>query len=123
MSSKSALSCCPPKSVLAEQKTLSPELVAKMERTFQVLATATRIRILHILSRNENLPVREVAKRLGMKLAGISNQLRLMAAMGVLGSRHEGNEVFYFMVDPCVAELLEKGACLAIDSEKRSRAR
>ena len=123
MSPKNALSCCPPKSVLAGQKTLSPGLVAKMERTFQVLSTATRIRILHILSRNENLPVREIAKRLGMKLAGISNQLRLMAAMGVLGSRQEGNEVFYFMVDPCVAELLEKGACLAIDSEKRTLAR
>ena len=94
-----------------------------MEGAFQILSSATRIKILHALRRNEDLPVGEIAKRLGMKIAGISNQLRLMAAMGVVGSRQEGNEVHYFMVDPCVAELLEKGACLALDSEKRARAR
>lgn len=123
MSPKNAPVCCPPKSTLAGYKVLPPDLVEKMERTFNLLSTGTRIRLLHVLSRNEGLSVGELAKRLGMKLAGISNHLRLMAAMGVVGSRQEGNEVIYFMVDPCVVELLDKGACLALDAEERSRGR
>lgn len=115
--------CCPPKSALLGRKALPPDLVKKLERTFHVLSSATRIRILHTLLRNEHLSVGQIAERLEMKIAGISNQLRLMAAMGVVGSRQEGNGVFYFMVDPCVAELLDSGACLALDSEKRSRSR
>lgn len=42
------------------------------------------------------------------------------AALGVLGSRSAGNRVFYFMVDPCVLDLLDKGACLAIDAQRRA---
>lgn len=123
MSPKHDLECCPPKSTLAGHKELPSKLVENMEAAFQVLSSGTRIRILHALSRNEDLHVGEIARRLGMKIAGISNQLRLMAAMGVVGSRQEGNQVHYFMVDPCVAELLEKGACLALDSEKRAGTR
>lgn len=120
MSAPSTLPCCQPKSPLATQKTLPEEVVKKLERIYQVLASATRIKILHALVRDQELPVGEIAKRLGMKIAGISNQLRLMSALGVLGSRQEGNQVFYFMVDPCVADLLDRGACLTIDSEKRT---
>lgn len=123
MRPKNAPVCCSPKSALTGYKTLPSDLVEQMEGAFQVLSSATRIRILHALLRDEDLTVGDIAKRLGMKIAGISNQLRLMAAMGVVGSRQEGNEVHYFMVDPCVAELLEKGACLALDSEKRARSR
>ena len=56
-----------------------------------------------------------------MKIAAASNQLRRMAAAGVVGSRRDGKQVIYFMVDPCVAELLDRGACLAIDSGRRKR--
>jgi DNA-binding transcriptional ArsR family regulator len=118
-----SLPCCPVKSPLVKHKALPPELVEKLESTYQVLASGTRIRILHAICREHELSVQEIAKRLGMKIAAISNQLRLMAAMGVVGSRQEGNRVIYRMVDPCVAELLDKGACLAIDAEKRSRGR
>lgn len=120
MNAPTTLPCCQPKSPLTAQKTLPEELIKKLERIYQVLASATRIKILHALVRDQELPVGEIAKRLGMKIAGISNQLRLMSALGVLGSRQEGNQVFYFMVDPCVVDLLDRGACLTIDSEKRS---
>lgn len=120
MNAPPTLPCCQPKSPLTAQKTLPEEFVKKLERIYQVLASATRIKILHALVRDQELPVGAIAARLGMKIAGISNQLRLMSAFGVLGSRQEGNQVFYFMIDPCVADLLDRGACLAIDSEKRT---
>lgn len=123
MKALSALPCCPAKSPLAGYRALPPELVEKLEGTFQVLASGTRIRILHALCRASELPVQEIARRLGMEMAAISNQLRLMAALGVLRSRQEGNRVIYRRVDPCVVELLDKGACLALDAEKRSRGR
>lgn len=115
--------CCPPKSPLARRRSLPPELVETLEGIYQVLASGTRIRILHALCRERELPVQEIAGRLGMKVAAVSNQLRLMSALGVLSSRAEGNRVIYTTADPCVAELLDQGFCLAVDSEKRSRTR
>ena len=118
---KRSLPCCPPKSPLVQRKQLSRELVEKLESTYQVLASGTRIRILHALCCDGELSVQAIARRLGMKIAAISNQLRLMSALGVLGSRQEGNRVIYSMVDPCVMVLLDKGYCLAVDAEARSQ--
>lgn len=121
MRTRRDIPCCPPKSSIVKRKVLPAELVEQLESTYQVLASATRIRILHALCRERELSVQEIAKRLGMKIAAISNQLRLMSALGVVGSRQQGNRVIYSMVDPCVAELLDKGFCLAVDAEARSR--
>lgn len=83
-----------------------------------MLASIARIRLLHALARVGEAPVSDVAKVAGMKIAAASNQLRRMASAGVVGSRRKGKHVIYFMVDPCVAELLDRGACLAIDSRR-----
>lgn len=111
---------CRPKSLLGNRRKLDPELVRKLSDLFGVLNSGTRIRLLHQLVRDRELTVMELARRLGMKVAAVSNQLRLMALLGILASRCEGTRVYYFLVDPCTPELLERGACLAVESGKRA---
>ncbi|MEK7465772.1 MAG: metalloregulator ArsR/SmtB family transcription factor [Planctomycetota bacterium] len=115
--------CCPPKSAFLKIARIPPVLVVGIRSTFAVLASATRIRLLHALAREGEAAVGELAGLSGLKIAAASNQLRRMAAQGVVGSRREGKEIYYFMVDPCVGELLDRGACLAIDARRRTRAR
>jgi len=58
----------------------------------------------------------DLAEQLGMKPAAISNQLQRLADRSIIGSRREGNRVFYRIVDPCVIELIDRGLCLLEDS-------
>ncbi len=112
---------CPPKTPLARRRRLDAELVERLSELFGILSAGSRIRILHAVARRGEMHVQQVAAELGMKVAAVSNQLRLMAVMGILGSRSEGLKVFYRLVDPCVPQLLETGACLVVDSEARTR--
>ncbi len=114
-----ACPACPPKVPLGRRRKLDPELVRRLSDLFGILNSGTRIRLLHLVAREGELTVLEIARRLGMKVAAVSNQLRLMALQGILGSRQEGARVYYYLVDPCVPEILEKGACLAVEAQKR----
>ena len=100
---------------------LPEAFVDELSRTFRVLADPTRVRILHLLLRNGEQPVGEVAKDLGMSVAAVSNQLRKMADLGFLARSGRGNFVFYRVVDPCIGELLHRAYCLARDGKARRR--
>lgn len=110
---------CPPKLALGKRAALEGHLLEHLARVFGVLSSTTRIRILHTLARAGELHVQEIARRLGMKMAAVSNQLRLMSMQGILGARPEGLRVYYSLGDPCAAQILETGACLASDSQGR----
>jgi hypothetical protein len=114
---------CPAKKSVLRSKSLAPELIRLLEDLFSVLSSATRIRILHLLGRKHERTVSDLARSLGMKMAAVSNQLRLMVDKGILGCRSEGLFAHYCIVDPCVPQILDTGACLALDSLKRSRRR
>ena len=103
------------------KRRLPEAFVDDLSRTFSVLSDPTRIRILHLLLRNGENPVGEVAKDLGMSVAAVSNQLRKMTDLGFLARSGRGNYVFYRVVDPCVGELLHRACCLARDGKARGR--
>lgn len=115
-----ACEACPPRKSLRK---LDPKLVRLLEELFSVLASGTRLRLLHALTRRPQTTVSSLARSLGMKIAAVSNQLRSMADKGILGRRKKGVKVLYFVSDPCVAEIFDKGACLALDSLKRSESK
>jgi predicted transcriptional regulator len=95
--------------------------VARLSELFAVLSTGSRIRILHVLSREGEMHVQSIAARIGMAPAAVSSQLRLMALLGILSWRSEGRRVLYVIVDPCVPQLLETGACLILDAKAGAR--
>ena len=79
---------------------------------FKVFASDTRLRLLHALVRNTEMCVTELAGATGMKPQAVSNQLQRLLDRGFVGSRRNGNNVLYWIADPCVHILLERGMCL-----------
>jgi len=47
--------------------------------------------------------------------------LQRLADRGILGSRRNGNNIYYRIVDPCVIEILDHGLCLNEEAKMRSR--
>ena len=81
-------------------------------RLFKVFASQTRLRLLHVLVREEEKCVTALADTLGMRPQAVSNQLQRLVDRGILGTRRDGVNIYYRVVDPCVPVLLEHGLCL-----------
>ena len=50
---------CPAKAPVSERALISMEEAHRIEALFKILANATRLRLLHVLVRNSELPVTE----------------------------------------------------------------
>jgi len=111
---------------------LKPRLVARglissvqaqgLERTFKVLANATRLRLLHALVKHPGLSVGALAQTVGMKPQAVSNQLQRLVDKGILSNVRNGTNIHYRIIDPCVVALLDQGLCLTEDTwERRSK--
>ncbi len=111
--------CCSPKPALAKRPLIAPALAGELSEVFKILANDTRLRLLHAIARKGELSVTALAEAAGMKTAAVSNQLKRLSDRGIVGSRREGNNIFYRMVDPCVLELLDRGLCLTEDARER----
>ncbi len=97
---------------LDEYPLLSLDQAAGLARLFKVFANETRLRLLHALVRGGEMCVTDLAEAVGMKSQAVSNQLQRLVDRGILGSRREGNRVYYRVDDRCVPILLDRGLCL-----------
>jgi DNA-binding transcriptional ArsR family regulator len=93
----------------------------ELARLFKMLASETRLRVLHALERAGELCVTDLAAEVEMTPQAISNQLRRLADRRIVAWRREGNKLFYRAADPCVSGLLDLGLCLLEESSKRGR--
>ncbi len=110
---------CPAKLGLAERPMLSTAQAGDLAGLFKVLASDTRLRLLHALVRAGESCVNELAEAAGMKVQAISNQLQRLADRGIVSSRRNGTQIYYRIVDPCVTCLLDRGLCLTEDAKER----
>lgn len=108
--------CCPPKPRLSDRPLLEPAQALELMALFKVLASDTRLRLLHALVRSGELSVNDLAGAVGMKVQSISNQLQRLIDRRILGTRREGTRVYYRVIDPCIPDLLDRGLCLVEDS-------
>jgi DNA-binding transcriptional ArsR family regulator len=106
---------CPARQALADRPLLTFVEAVKVMALFKVLASDTRVRMLHHLIRSGEATVTEMAKVLGMRPQAVSNQLQRLADTGVATSRREGNNVYYRVTNACVAPLLDRALCLMGD--------
>jgi ArsR family transcriptional regulator, lead/cadmium/zinc/bismuth-responsive transcriptional repressor len=119
-----AAACCPPANAcssripLADRPLLSFVEAVKVMALFKMMANDTRIRLLHHIVRSGEATVTDMAKTLGMKPQAVSNQLLRLSDTGMLSSRREGNNVFYRVVNGCVAPLLDLALCLMEDESR-----
>lgn len=111
---------CPPKPALRQRPLISPEQAAALMGVFKVLANDTRLRLIHALVRADEMCVTDLAQAVGMTPQAVSNQLQRLVDRGILGSRRNGNQIYYRIVDPCVTSLLDHGLCLTEDARERT---
>ncbi len=89
------------------------DLVAKYFRT---LADPTRLRILQLLAQAGELPVGEIASRLGVTQPGVSNHLACLRWCGFVATRREHRTVFNYLADERVLTLLDLGDALLAEN-------
>ncbi|MGL5512386.1 MAG: ArsR/SmtB family transcription factor [Sporomusa sp.] len=101
--------CCHPQNVcLAKEVMLADESVRNLAEMFKVLGDPTRIRILHLLSKQE-LCVCDIAETLGMNQSAVSHQLRTLRSARLVKFRKEGKEAWYSLDDDHVIALMCQG--------------
>lgn len=103
---------CAQKAPLEERPLLSLEKAGELARLFDVLASETRIRLLHALVRLDDPCMGDLADAVGMKPQAVSNQLRRLVDLGILTTRRHGAHIHYSIVDACVIQLMHHGLCL-----------
>ena len=69
----------------------------------QTLANAKRLKIISILGDKE-LSVSEIAEKLGIRIANLSQHLAIMKAKGILKARREGTNIYYRISNPKVVQ-------------------
>ena len=107
-----AVPACSPKAPLTERPLLGMELASELARIFEVLASDTRLRLLHALVLLGDPCMSDLAEAVGMKPQAVSNQLRRLVDLGILRTRRHGTHIHYSIVDPCVTKLMYHGLCL-----------
>lgn len=105
--------------MLTGRPLLSPAQAADLMDLFKVLASDTRLRLLHALALAGELRVSDLAETVGMAPSAVSNQLQRLVDRGILGSRRDRTSILYQIIDPCVIALLDQGMCLVEDSATR----
>lgn len=114
---------CPPKAPLSERPLLHAGLAAEVAGVFEVLASETRLRLLHALVLMDDPCMGDLAEAVGMKPQAVSNQLRWLVDLGILATRRHGSHVHYRIVDPCVPKLMYHGLCLNEEARHHVQAR
>jgi DNA-binding transcriptional ArsR family regulator len=94
------------------------DLVELIARRFRVIGEPMRIRLLDRLREGE-ATVGELSEALSASQQNISKHLAVLAEVGVLGRRKEGNHVFYRVVDEGVFALCE-AVCGSVQRQLRS---
>lgn len=110
---------CAPKPQLTSRPLMTDGAAQEVAGLFKILASDTRVSLLHALVGKGELCVSDLASFVGMKPQAVSNQLQRLVDRGILGQRRDGTRIYYRLVDRCVATLLERGLCLVEDSATR----
>ena len=110
---------CSPKPALTNRPLLDMRQAQTLESVFKMLASSTRLRMLHALACAGELCVGELADKLEMTPQAVSNQLQRLAERGIVEAKRDGLQIWYSIIDPCVLSLLNEGWCLAEDAQER----
>ncbi len=109
MSEPTSQVCASPHAALAGRALLSREEAARLATVFEVLASDTRLRLLHSLLRLGDPCLTDLADSVDMKPQAVSNQLRRLVDLGILVTRRHGSHAHYQVVDVTVLALLAHG--------------
>ncbi|MHA6251829.1 ArsR/SmtB family transcription factor [Oceanobacillus sp. CAU 1775] len=86
---------------------LDEETLFIVSQTFKALGDPTRIRILHLLFKEEH-SVNCIAERLNLKQSTVSHQLRFLKNLRLVKYRRDGTTLYYSHDDEHVLNILEQ---------------
>ncbi len=89
---------------------INPEDIQKLEsiaNTLKAISHPVRIVILNLLDDNEKLSVTEIHNKLGLEQSTASHHLGILKDKGVLASRREGKNIYYFLKHENFSNILE----------------
>jgi DNA-binding transcriptional ArsR family regulator len=92
---------------------LNPENLEKAANMLKAIAHPTRISIIGCLEDGQKLSVTEIHKLLKIEQATASHHLGILRDKGVLSSRREGKNIYYFLKHETLKVLLTcvSGCC------------
>ncbi|NLM06710.1 MAG: helix-turn-helix transcriptional regulator [Tissierellia bacterium] len=88
---------------------LDEEKLYDLAELFKTFGDTTRIKILYVLEKAEEICVNHIAESLNMSQSAISHQLRVLKDYKLIKSRREGKHVFYSLADDHVLTIMEQG--------------
>ena len=97
---------------------LPDDLVELIARRFRVIGEPMRIRLLDQLREGE-ATVGELAEALAASQQNVSRHLGVLADVGIVGRRKQGNHVYYRVVDEGVFALCEE-VCGSVHQQLRT---
>ena len=97
---------------------LPDDLVELIARRFRVIGEPMRIRLLDRLREGE-ATVGELSEALDASQQNVSKHLAVLAEVGILGRRKQGNHVYYRVVDEGVFALCED-VCGSLQQQLRA---
>ena len=81
--------------------------IDKAAYVLKAVAHPLRIKIIQMLNENKELTVSAIYKSLNAEQSLISHHLINMRDKGILDIRRSGKNIYYFLVDTAVAEIIE----------------
>jgi DNA-binding transcriptional ArsR family regulator len=97
---------------------LPDDLVELIARRFRVLGEPMRVRLLDRL-RDGEASVGELSEALAASQQNVSKHLAVLADVGMLGRRKDGNHVYYRIVDDAVLAICEE-VCGSVRQQLRA---
>ena len=89
------------------QEELDIERVEKIAFVLKTIAHPMRVGIIDLLSQNERMSVNDITAYLGLEQSLTSHHLANMKMKGILGSKREGKQIFYFLKLKDVTQLVK----------------
>ena len=93
----------------APVKSIDADTAQHLADLFKTLGDPTRIKILSLLTKTEEMRVYDIADSLTMGQSAISHQLRVLRSARLAKFRRDGKEVLYSIDDDHVMKLLGQG--------------
>ncbi|WP_461050116.1 ArsR/SmtB family transcription factor [Spirosoma arcticum] len=87
--------------------TTDDKRIDKAAYVLKAIAHPLRIKIIQMLNENKELNVSAIYKNLNAEQSLISHHLINMRDKGILDIRRSGKNIYYFLVDSAVSEVIE----------------
>lgn len=91
------------------ETTLSIEKLEKVAFILKTIAHPLRLGMVDLLTHRERLSVNEICEKLNAEQSLVSHHLTNMKLKGILGSKREGKNIYYFLK---MQEVMQVIACM-----------